>query len=368
MGNKHKKANKKKSKQSQKDILKPENLPLVSLCTPTFNRRPFIKQCIKNIMVQTYPLDKMEWVVIDDGTDKVGDLFNDVSGVKLKYLSYDEKMTLGKKRNLMHKESNGDIIIYIDDDDYYPPDRVMHAVTELLKSKKLIAGSSELHVWFENYPIHKFGPYGVNHATAGTFAFKRELLKDTSYQEDHCFAEEKLFLKSYTTPLIQLDPVKTILVFNHSHNTINKEDFITSSNKNVCKSDYDINRFIKCEDTLNFYTKELHELLKTYEEGLPKNKPDLIKALKEKNLLNDTNDGSSLKNVKKDTIITKDNNGNERKININELIQITNNLQNQNKGQMKVIEEYKKKIEELEKLVNEYKKSNEILMKENFGF
>ena len=32
------------------------------------------------------------------------------------------KMTLGKKRNLMHEKSKGDIIVYMDDDDYYPPD------------------------------------------------------------------------------------------------------------------------------------------------------------------------------------------------------------------------------------------------------
>ena len=68
----------------------------------------------------------MEWIVIDDGEDKVEDLFKDVPGVK--YFGYEEKIKLGRKRNLMHEKCKGDIIVYMDDDDFYPPDRVNHAV------------------------------------------------------------------------------------------------------------------------------------------------------------------------------------------------------------------------------------------------
>ena len=51
-----------------------ELLPFVSICTPTFNRRPFIEnmfQCFRN---QEYPKDRMEWIIIDDGTDPIEDL------------------------------------------------------------------------------------------------------------------------------------------------------------------------------------------------------------------------------------------------------------------------------------------------------
>ena len=40
----------------------------------------------------------MEWIVIDDGEDKVEDLFKDVPGVK--YFGYEEKIKLGRKRNV----------------------------------------------------------------------------------------------------------------------------------------------------------------------------------------------------------------------------------------------------------------------------
>ena len=78
-------------------------LPFVSICTPTFNRRPFftmIKQCF---LKQDYPQDRMEWIIVDDGTDPIGDLVEDIPQVK--YFRYEEKMPLGKKRNLMHEKT-----------------------------------------------------------------------------------------------------------------------------------------------------------------------------------------------------------------------------------------------------------------------
>ena len=96
--------------------------PFVSVCTPTFNRRPFIEMMIKCFDSQDYPKNKMEWIIIDDGTDPIEDMVKTHRSVK--YFKYDEKMTLGKKRNIMHKKSCGDIIVYMDDDDYYPPNRI----------------------------------------------------------------------------------------------------------------------------------------------------------------------------------------------------------------------------------------------------
>ena len=166
----------------------PKPLPFVSVCTPTFNRRPFIKTAIEWYTHQDYPHDRMEWIVIDDGTDLVEDVFKDVPGVK--YFKYEgEKMPLGKKRNLMHLKSKGDIIVYQDDDDYYPVDRVSHAVHTLTNSTALAAGSSEIYIWFKHIQtMYQFGPYSPTHATAGTFAFKRKLIHESSYDEGACIA------------------------------------------------------------------------------------------------------------------------------------------------------------------------------------
>ena len=86
-------------------------VPFVSICTPTFNRRPFFQYIIKCFENQTYPKERMEWIIIDDGTDKIEDIILSKNDKRIKYFRYEEKMTLGKKRNLCHEKCQGDIII-----------------------------------------------------------------------------------------------------------------------------------------------------------------------------------------------------------------------------------------------------------------
>jgi hypothetical protein len=263
--------------------------PLVSVCTPTFNRRPFIPMIVKCFLNQTYPRERMEWIIVDDGTDKVEDLIKSCNIPQIKYISLPQKITLGEKRNLMHKHSTGSIIVYMDDDDYYPPERVYHAV-ETLQShpKAMIAGSSEMYVYYKHInKMYQSGPFGPNHATAATFAFRAELLKDTKYDDAASLAEEKVFLKNYTVPMAQLDPLKTILVFSHDQNSFDKKTLLEiGQNPTFKESPKTVPMFIRTKDEkpiLDFFLKDIDEKLKKYEPGDPKNKPDVLKQLQQMN-------------------------------------------------------------------------------------
>jgi glycosyltransferase involved in cell wall biosynthesis len=256
-------------------------LPLVSICTPTFNRRPFIPFLIKCIAAQTYPKSRIEWIIIDDGTDPIGDLVEAIDNVK--YFYYSEKMLLGKKRNLMHSKCSGDIILYMDDDDYYPKDRVSHSVETLLQNPEfLIAGSSEMHIYFDSKnAVYQCGPYKEYHATAATFAFKKELLLQTSYNEDNALAEERHFLKNYTIPLKQLDTLKSIMVFSHKHNSLNKEKLLDNMESTRTKlSRYTVDNFIEDPELKQFYMVDMNNLLTNYEPGKPEHKPKLMEQMK----------------------------------------------------------------------------------------
>ena len=277
---KRKKNNNNNNNNKSKEKSDTQKLPLVSVCTPTFNRRPFIETMFKCFKHQDYPMSRIEWIIIDDGTDKIEDLI-ETSGIpQIKYFKYDTKMTLGKKRNLMHEKSIGSIIVYMDDDDYYPPTRISHAVDKLKKNPKaLAAGSSVIHVFFKHInKIVEFGPYGPNHATAGTFAFKRELLNKTQYNEEAALAEEKEFLKNYTIPFVQLDPRHCILVFSHEHNTFDKRKLLENRNPQVTKDiDDKVSSFVKEQDIYDFFMNDIDKLLENYELGQPKHKPDVLK-------------------------------------------------------------------------------------------
>ena len=69
------------------------NYPLVSICTPTFNRRPFIENMFTCFRNQDYPKDKIEWIIVDDGTDKIQDLILTSNIPQIRYFEVPEKMT-----------------------------------------------------------------------------------------------------------------------------------------------------------------------------------------------------------------------------------------------------------------------------------
>jgi glycosyltransferase involved in cell wall biosynthesis len=255
--------------------------PLVTLCTPTFNRRPFIPIMIKCFEHQTYPKDKIEWIIVDDGTDKIEDLVIHIPQVK--YFKFDEKLTLGKKRNISNEKASGEILIYIDDDDYYPPDRISHAVETLKNNPKaLCAGSSAMFIHFKHInKMLQFGPYGPNHSTAATFAFRKELLKQTRFNEESSVAEEKQFLKDYTVPFVQLDPTKTIVVFSHNHNSFDKKELLNEGqNPTIHETALTPMDLVKEPEILKFFIEDIDKILEEYEPGKPDHKPDVTKQLK----------------------------------------------------------------------------------------
>ena len=307
-----------------------KSLPKVSVCTPTFNRRPFIPFIIKCLENQTYPKELIEWIIVDDGTDPIGDIVKDIPNVK--YFYFEEKMSLGKKRNLCHSKATGDILVNMDDDDYYPPTRISHGVNILQKHPSfLIAGSSQLYMHFKHLPegkqMIKFGPYKDNHGTAATFVFRRELLEQTSYDEDAALAEEKHFLKDYTIPLYQLDPKQVILCFSHNHNSFDKKALLGNIGTGPVNyaDDVTVDDIIKEEDIKKFFIEDIDYLLEGYIPGRPENKPDVIEQTIE--LTKKRNE--QIENMRP-VLIFKDGEGKESQMNRYQILEKVNTHQTNN--------------------------------------
>lgn len=231
--------------------------PFVSVLTPTFNRRNFIPMAIALYKAQTYPKDRMEWVIIDDGTDKVADLFAEAAKTipNIKYIPLEEKLLIGQKRNLLNENAKGDIMVAMDDDDYYPPERVAHVVMKFTQNPKVqLAGSSEMYLYFRSDgAIVKAGPYNPNHCTNGTMAYRREYMLTHRYNETQTHAEEKSFLDDYKNPMIQLDPFKTILVMCHADNTFDKNGLRTAGNSMLKDTSMKLSTFIKSKAVRDFF-------------------------------------------------------------------------------------------------------------------
>jgi len=229
----------------------------VSVLTPTFNRRKFLPSIIECYKLQTYPKDRMEWIILDDGEDCVRDVFEEAAKVipNIRYIYHPTKLLIGAKRNILNKEARGEILVAMDDDDYYVPDRVHHAVVRLNSKPSIpVAGSSELYLYYTDVKeIYKFGPYGPNHATNGTMAWRKSYALTHTYDETVANAEERSFLNNYTTPIMQLDPRKVMLVMSHSDNTYNKKQFRETPSPFVTKTSLKLSSFIKPLNLRTFF-------------------------------------------------------------------------------------------------------------------
>lgn len=224
----------------------------ISVLTPTYNRRNFLRIAIELFKAQTWPQDQMEWIILDDGTDKVGDLFethmSDYPNVL--YISMEEgvKMMIGAKRNMLNAQAKGDILVCMDDDDYYPPTRIADAVAALIRAPPHvgIAASSEVYVYFmDTKEIWQSGPFHENHGINNTMAYWRSYLNDHSYDETLTHAEEASFTDDFTAPMVQLNPESTVLMMSHDFNTFNKRTLRTQPGRYFTNTSLRLEDFIK---------------------------------------------------------------------------------------------------------------------------
>lgn len=232
------------------------NKPFVSVLTPTYNRRRFLPSLVECYMAQTYPKERMEWIILDDGEDSVEDFFKGLVKIpNLRYIRLSSKHLIGAKRNILNKEAKGDILVAMDDDDYYVPDRVHHVVQKFISNSTIqVAGSSEIYLYYTDIKhIYKFGPYGQNHATNGTMAWRKSYAAEHVYDENVSHAEERSFLNEYKTPMIQLDPFKVMLVISHSENTFSKKHMREMESPLVKKTQLKLNTFIRSSTLKKFY-------------------------------------------------------------------------------------------------------------------
>jgi glycosyltransferase involved in cell wall biosynthesis len=224
-----------------------KNPPFVSILTPTFNRRAFISQYLKCVRSQNYQ-GRIEVLIADDGSDSIEDLV--IKDSIIRYFRFNDRQTLGYKRNLLANEARGDILVHMDDDDFYFPSRVRHAVDRLIQSQKLIAGASQTFFYnVDNSVITVSGPFGQNHAIANSFAYFKEYLKSHQFDNEAKAQEEPSFTNQFTEPMVQLDPFQTILGIQHNNNTWDK------SKSTKKPSSYKLSDFVKSIEMRRFYKK-----------------------------------------------------------------------------------------------------------------
>ena len=198
-------------------------------------------ECLLNlyelIKLQSYK-NIIEWVIVEGSKNKedadtnktnINNLIETHSKdiynyIKIKYIEFSNKK-LSDLRNIGNTSCTGDIIVCMDDDDYYPIERVEHAVDSLANSNNLIAGCSDIYMYeYFMGKLYKFKGFHQNHSTNNCLAFKKEYLKNHKHDSGLNMAEEKSFLNDYKEPMVQLISKKCIIVSSHNFNTFNKRE------------------------------------------------------------------------------------------------------------------------------------------------
>ena len=213
--------------------------PTVSIVTITqLKRFPCIQILKDMIKSQTYQ-NIIEWVIVegsplelewDENSSNIQKLKDDPEfKIPIIYLEKKAGEKLGALRNKGNKACSGEITVVMDDDDYYPVERVEHAVETLVGTPLLIAGCSDMLIYdYTLEKLCKFKKFGEYHSVNSCFAWKKAYLEKYSHDETKDTGEEPSFTNNFKEPLIQLDANKTIVQSSHMTNTYNKRELITS--------------------------------------------------------------------------------------------------------------------------------------------
>jgi|GEM_PF-1486580 len=136
-----------------------DQLPLVSCIMPTYNRRRFVARAIEYFLRQDYPAKEL--IVVDDGSDPVGDLIP--TDERIHYIRLPDRATVGAKRNLACEQARGEIIAHWDDDDWHAPRRLRYQIDALARDAADLVGlnqflfcdPSRAEAWLYAYPRHQ---------------------------------------------------------------------------------------------------------------------------------------------------------------------------------------------------------------------
>jgi glycosyltransferase involved in cell wall biosynthesis len=111
--------------------------PLVSVIIPTYNHARYLSKCLNSVFGQTYK--NIEVIVVDnhsdDNTDEVLAGFVDY---RLRVLKIHNQGIIAKSRNAGIYASNGDLIAFVDSDDWWDPEKISISVNKIKQGADIV--------------------------------------------------------------------------------------------------------------------------------------------------------------------------------------------------------------------------------------
>ena len=209
-----------------------DDLPKISICTPTYNRRWIFPLAVRNFFNFIYPKEKVEWVILDDGEKSIEEVVPRDARVKYHYQK--EKSDISSKRNKLVELASNDVIVFMDDDDFYPPESLIARVKALIKyGKKGVGCVGCIDVATFDIRVNKCSvcSNGISYLTESSLAFTREFWKERSFRGGESASEYRYFMEYRQDNMRSLPFQFVTIALSHHKNTTGELRAITDGVK-----------------------------------------------------------------------------------------------------------------------------------------
>jgi GR25 family glycosyltransferase involved in LPS biosynthesis len=243
------------------DPISAENLPKVSIITPTYNRTKLFPLAINNFNNFDYPKNKLEWIIIDDSTDE--ETIENILPVdkRIRYLRIADEnikrpLTIAHKRNIGVQKSTGTIIVHMDDDDYYPPHSVISRVKVLKQYEKQgihCVGCSLIgnyNIMNDTSSISCDSPISLSEASMG---YTRQFWNHRPFNSADVRGEHKFFMEGRLENVMDLPHSFVITALNHNQNF--------TQNMRKAKKNNELNYFDTWDEETQMFMLDLKRFL-----------------------------------------------------------------------------------------------------------
>lgn len=205
-------------------LMDEKDLPDVSIVTLTYNRKEFMPLAKYSYLIQSYPEDKLEWVIVDDG-DSIEEELIGIPNVK--YVRLDQKTGIAEKRNVGIRSAMYDTIVFMDDDDVYPNNSVLERVAMLKRQPErecvfcttIPCYDIEKYTSFMNVPPIVL-PMSQRVSEA-TLCFTKKFWEACPFTED--IGEADTFIRGREQMCREISPQEVIVSLVHSKNSSSRK-------------------------------------------------------------------------------------------------------------------------------------------------
>ena len=201
-----------------------DQLPNVSIVTPTYNRQDIFPMAIRNWELFEYPREKLEWIIIDDSDNNqnLSQILPKSKQIKYYKLQTTGRLSIGQKRNFGVEKATHDYIVFMDDDDYYYPVSVYARISLLLKYPQYdLVGVTTLDI----YDVVDDFCARINgvHVSEASMAFRKSFWVQRPFQNKfNTLGEGYPFIKDRRHQIVKMPSCFNLIALTHWENYTEK--------------------------------------------------------------------------------------------------------------------------------------------------